>query len=207
MKRSFRSLLVMMTLAFLSASCSTTSMTETAPPAEGTAPEVEPSYDRIIESFSAGDSEYSGFYNNFEYKATLLNSSIRSALLNRQASYYQWEREKTLAEREKQQKEMAAETEVFVSFFTPDRKNDNLSDLKTIWRVYLEAGGRRYQGKVKKVRLLLAELQTLYPYHTRWNTPYSVSFSVPTTAIESQTTTLTITGPLGTRAVNFPAVK
>jgi hypothetical protein len=160
-------------------------------------------YDIKIEKFSAGDSKYAGFYNNFEYKATLLNSRIRDELLKRQTDFYQWDREKTLTEQAKRTQELASETVVFMSFFTPDRLNDNLSDSKSIWRVYLEAGGHRYEGKIKKLRLLRAELEALYPYHTRWNTPYQLTFAVPTIAIETQGSVLTVTGPLGTRSVTF----
>lgn len=165
------------------------------------------SYGMQIDRFSDGDAEYSGFYNNFEYKATLLNSAIRSALLQKQNDYYQWDRDKFMKERDKSDQEAATETSVFLSFFTPDRKNDNLFDSKSIWRVYLEADGRRYQGKVKRVRSLLAELQTLYPYHTRWNTPYVLSFPVPTNSIESQNSTLTVTGPLGSKTVRFTSTR
>lgn len=167
---------------------------------------AEKSYEQLIEKNSDGQTQYAGFYNNFEYKATIMNSSIRMALLDRQANYYQWDDEKRKTEREKMEKDAASETTIFLSFYTPDRKNDNLTESKTIWRLYLEVGGKRYQGKVKKVRSLLAELQALYPYHTRWNTPYTVSFPVPANAVETQNSSLTVTGPLGTRSVSFNAI-
>lgn len=179
---------------------------ENADPSPVTSAESDNGYGRQIEKYSDGEAEYAGFYNNFEYKATILNSMVRSAMLGKQSNYYQWDREKLTNEREKSDKDMSQETTIFLSFFTPDRKNDNLTDQKTIWRVYLESGGRRYSGKAKKVRSLLAELQVLYPYHTRWNTPYLVTFPVPTNAIETQASTLTVTGPLGTRTVKFPSL-
>lgn len=161
----------------------------------------------LIESHSAGDSDYSGFYNTFEYKATILNSIVREALVSRQAEYYKWDEPKTATELEKARQELTSETEVFLSFFTPERKNDNLADTKSIWRVLLDVGGHRYVGKVKRLRLLLAELQALYPYHTRWNTPYLVSFPVPATAVENQEMTLTVTGPLGARTVILKPIR
>jgi hypothetical protein len=164
-------------------------------------------YDAIIEASSAGDADFAGFYNTFAYKATLQNSPAREALVNKQAEYYQWDEAKTASEREKSRQEMASETDIFLSFFTPERRNDNLADTKSIWRVLLDVGGHRYVGKVKRLRTLLAEQQALYPYHTRWNTPYLVTFPVPTTAIETQPATMTVTGPLGTRTVNFPPVR
>jgi hypothetical protein len=188
-------------------SCTAEPMKEVAPPFGDTSIQVKPKFDRLIERYSNGDVEYSGLYNNFEYKATILNSVIRDALVEEQTEYYQWDHSKTATERDKANKELASETQVFVSFYTPDRHNDNLADVKTIWQIYLDVGGRRYEGKAKRIKSLLAELQTLYPYHSRWNTPYMVSFAIPTSAIETQESTFTITGPLGTRAVKFPAVK
>jgi hypothetical protein len=193
----------------LSLGCTSAQVSEPAPiSGDTTESKAEPAqdYENRIERFSAGDTQYSGFYNNFEYRATLLNSSVRAALLERQSAYYQWDTEKQASEREKSTGRAAAETEAFLSFFTPDRHNDNLADNKSIWRVYLEAGGKRYIGKVRKLRSLLAELQALYPYHTRWNTPYMVTFPILTSAVETQTAKLTVTGPLGTRAVTFSPI-
>ena len=188
-------------------SCSSEPMKEVAPPSDNTSIEVKPPYDRLIEHYSNGDVEYSGLYNNFEYKATIRNSVVRDALIQTQTQYYQWDHAKAATEREKTNIELASETQVFVSFYTPDRHNDNLADAKTIWQIYLDVGGRRYEGKAKRVKSLLAELQTLYPYHSRWNSPYMVTFSIPTSAIETQVSTFTITGPLGTRAVKFSAIR
>ena len=166
----------------------------------------EESYSALIDKNSDGQSEYNGFHNNFEFRGTLLNSEVHEAMVKRQGDYYQWEEEKLSSEREKATQEMSSTTRVHISFFTPERKNDNLTGLKTIWRVFLDAGGQRYVGSVKKVHRLLAELQVLYPYHTRWTTPYIFEFPVPTSVIEGQNSTLTVTGPLGTRTINFKAM-
>jgi hypothetical protein len=163
--------------------------------------------DAEIDRFSDGDAQYVGFYNNFLYRATILNAQVRGALLRKQNEFYQWDRDKFSGERDKSDRNAGIETTVFLSFFTPERRNDNLSDVKSIWRVYLEAGDRRYQGKVKKLRTPLAEIIALYPYHTRWNTAYEITFPVPTPAIEAQALKLTITGPLGAKTVSFNAAR
>lgn len=184
--------------------CATDTMLKGEPrPAEGTQPPTPEIYERAIEKYSAGDTEYAGLYNNFEYKATLMNSSIRDVISLKLAYNYQWDTAKAAIEREKSNQEMASSTKVFFAFFTPDLRNDNLNDFKSIWKVYIDAGGRRYEGKVKRISMLLAELQAMYPYATRWTTPYEAIFDVPTAAIESQKSTFTITGPLGTRNVEF----
>lgn len=166
----------------------------------------EDAYKQVIDRSSDGQSEYNGFHNNFEFRGTLLNSAVNEAMLTRQADYYQWEDSKFQTEKEKVSQESSSMTRVHISFFTPEHRNDNLTDTKSIWRVFLDAGGRRYTGTVKKDRRLLAELQVLYPYHTRWTTPYIFEFPVPTSVIESQDASLTVTGPLGTRTINFKGI-
>jgi hypothetical protein len=192
-------------LALFFLGCSSAQIPDRPGAVAGTKVDPGKAYELAIGSYSDGDAEYNGFYNNFQYKATILNSAIRSELINKQSEYYQWEHQKSLSENEKYEKEMAVETDIFLSFYTPDRRNDNLSDPKSIWRIFLDVGGQRYEAKVKKVRSLVAEIQALYPYHTRWNSPYLLSFPVATAAIENQPTTLTITGPLGVKTVHFPA--
>jgi hypothetical protein len=169
-------------------------------PAEFRVPQT---HKEVIESGSAGNLDYAGLYNTFDFRATLLNSRVREALIQRQGESYQWDASKLAAERERNTQEASAETVVFLSFFTPERRNDNLADAKSIWRAILDVGGRRYEAKVKKDRRLVVELQSLFPYHTRWNSPYVLTFPGSTMAIESQVVQLTITGPLGTQTVNF----
>lgn len=164
---------------------------------------VPATHTKLIELNSAGDSQFAGLYNTFELKATVMNSDVREALVRRQAAYYQWDSAQIATEREKTTQEASSETVFFLSFATPERRNDNLADKKTIWRIFLDAGGRRYVGQAKKDRRLLAEIQAQFPYHTRWNTPYLLTFPVGTTAIETQAMKLTITGPLGTRVLEF----
>ena len=185
--------------------CTSQQTIATSQPLDGSAPEPTEQYKLLIEKYSAGDSEYTGFYNNFEYKALLQNSVVRGAIFRKQASYYQWDAGKAALEREKMQKELNEDTRIFMSFFTPERQNDNLMNSKSIWRIYLDVGGHRYEGKIKRLRNLTAELQALYPFHTRWTSPYEVTFPIATPAIETQTSTYTVTGPLGTRVVTFQA--
>lgn len=187
--------------------CNTVESKNAYRPSEGKLPFPPKDYENEVNRFSSGESEYSAFYNNLEYKATLRNSYIRDIQLRRMADYYQWDSNKLAEEKEKSFQQMQTETEVFVSFYTPERRNDNLADAKTIWRLYLDVGGRRYEGNVVRSKLLPTELIALYPYHSRWTTPYFVTFQVPTTAIETQPSKLTITGPLGTRTVDFSALQ
>lgn len=196
-------------LAVGSAACTSTSNTNgstASTPLKTSGPEtirVPKSHIEVIEANSSGDSEFAGLYNTFELKATILNSPVREALVQRQAEYYQWDTAQVSTEREKATQENSAEAAIFISFSTPERRNDNLADKKSIWRIFLDVGGRRYVGQAKKDRRLIAELQALFPFHTRWNTPYLLSFPVGMSAIENQTMKLTVTGPLGSRVLEF----
>ena len=94
-------------------------------PAASVAAAISPS--SMIEKYSAGDAEYTGFYNNFEYKALLQNSVVRGAIFRKQTAFYQWDAGKAALEREKMHKELNEDTRVFMSFFTADRQNDKTS--------------------------------------------------------------------------------
>ena len=196
-------------LAIGSGACTSTSNTNestASTPLKTSGPEsihAPKSHVEVIEANSSGDSEFAGLYNTFELKATVLNTPVREALVLRQAEYYQWDAAQVSTEREKATQENSAEAAVFISFSTPERRNDNLADKKSIWRIFLDVGGRRYVGQAKKDRRLIAELQALFPFHTRWNTPYLLSFPVGMSAIENQTMKLTVTGPLGSRVLEF----
>jgi hypothetical protein len=167
---------------------------------------VDP-YLKVIENFSRGEVEYEGLYNQFTYKATLVNAPIREAMLLKEAEYFKWDPSQLQTERDKAAEKMANSTDVFLSFYTPERKNDNLTDSKSIWRVYLDTNGKRYEGKPRKAKKLFAEMATLFPYHTRWNTAYYIEFPVPTSEIEGSSSKLTVTGPLGFKEVEFPSIR
>ena len=176
-------------------------------PAETAAPNIPLSYEQKIEAFSAGETEYAGLYNTFAFKATLLNASIRDAIIGRETEFYQWDQARSSLERSKLLEKAATETQVYVSFFTPERHNDNLAETKSIWSIYLDVGGQRFNGKAVRTKQLIAELMAIFPYHNRWGTPYYLSFPVSTNVVETQPSKLTITGPLGTRSIEFPALR
>ncbi len=162
-------------------------------------------YVKAIDAYSAGEVEYVGAYNNFKYRATLLNTAIQNALIDRKASLYLWDDGKKQQELAIMQADNATTTKIFLSFFTPARRDDNLATPKTIWALYLETPQGRYTGVVKRIRISPTELMTIYPYHNRFSTAYSVEFPVPLSTIEGQAAKLTITGPLGTKTIEFPA--
>jgi len=164
----------------------------------------EKAYLKLIDEYSAKDEQYSGFYSTFQYQATLLNSVILEAQLAIKAKDFKWPRETYFAEKEKVSESLAKETKIFMSFFSPVNENDNLNSNKTVWKIWLEVNGVRYEGVASKQPGILAQHQRLFPYHTRFFTPYVLIFKVPTGLTQSTTSKLTLTGPVGTSEVTFP---
>lgn len=165
-------------------------------------PEGHENYIEKVEEHSAGDHQFSGIYENFEFKATLLNRDMSEALHKRLKKYYDWSEQKAAQEQQKREDDFKKETKIWLSFYTPERKNDNLANKISIWKVYLEVGGERYEGHPQKANKNFAEATALFPYHSRWATAYYVDFPVPTDQV-GQSPKLIITGPLGRREVVF----
>jgi len=165
----------------------------------------EDDYYKLINKFSVQDDKYSGFYSIFQYQGTILNSSVLEAQLALKAQDFKWPRETYFAEKEKVSESLAKETKIFVSFYSPVNENDNLDSNKTIWKLWLVVDGVRYEGVAGRSSGILAQHQRLYPYHTRFFTPYVLIFKVPMGKTQAYTSKLIITGPIGTSEVEFPA--
>lgn len=168
---------------------------------------VNDSYLRSIDEYSDGDVQYEGAYANFKYRATILNTPIQQVTVDKKAEIYMWDAVKKQQELTLVQAENGSKTRVFLSFFTPNRIDDNLSTKKSVWAVYLETSQGRYEGVVVKNRVSPTELAVLFPYQNRFTTAYEVNFPVAMNTIENEETTMTITGPLGVKKVKFPAKK
>lgn len=166
----------------------------------------ESEYYRTVDEFTDRKQVYDGFYATMEVSATLMNTKVSRNQIDQNARIYQWDETKYLNEKSKTESNLAKQTEVFLSFFVPERKHDDLSKTKTTWKVFLDAGGKRYEGKAEKMKSLFAEVQTLYPRHSRWSTPYKVIFPVPITFIENADSKMTLTGPVGSTSVSFKSV-
>lgn len=156
-----------------------------------------------IEQHSAGDKQFAGLYQNFEFRSTILTHGISQAIHDRLNTFYKWSPEVAQQKLQERMSKLDHTTVLWLSFFTPDRKNDNLSNKVSIWKVYLEVHGQRYEGHVYKANKNFDEAKALFPYHSRWATAYYVNFPVPTSEVENSPAILTITGPLGHRQVVF----
>lgn len=146
---------------------------------------------------------YDGLYNILTVQASWLDSQLTEASLSQTARQAQWSEQIYKEERSKKVSKNTESSEFFVSLFTPERKHSDLSKTKNLWKMFLEVDGVRYEGKATKIKLLLSEIQSLYPYHNRWSTPYVISFPVATALVENKPATLTFTGAVGSAQLNY----
>jgi hypothetical protein len=160
-------------------------------------------YIRKIDAASAGDKQFSGLYDNFEFRATLLTPSVAQLIHRRKSQIYEWDQFQQQEHLDKQQAELYPKTRVWMSFFTPSNKDDNLDKKDSIWKTYLVVDGKRYEGQVTRSKQSLSEAQALFDYHNRWATIYLLDFPLPSSQVESAVVQLIITGPLGRREVFF----
>jgi len=138
---------------------------------------------------------------------TILNSEVQTAALRQRSAYMQWDSKTYSLEREKVQQDATAYAKFFLRFYSPDHEYDDLHKGKTIWKVYLDVSGQRFEGKVKKMTEKQIELQTIFPHFDRFSTPYEITFNVPMTTVENTSSKVTLTGSLGTGEFGFPVKK
>lgn len=175
----------------------------TQPPPAGSDLVTSGDYTRLVENHTDTTKSYDGFMNILDISATELTSAVQLAQVDQYARVYQWNPEQYRNEKEKVRADFPKQTEIFLSFFVPDRKHDDLEKSHSKWKIFLDVGDKRYEGKATRVKGLLAELQILYPHHTRWHTAYRLTFPVPVTQVETQPTRLVLTGPVASANLDF----
>lgn len=163
----------------------------------------EAAYEDTVDKNTDRIEKYDGLSNTVTVQATVLNSNMIDAELEQSARLYEWDSNKMVTERKSAQDKAAQQTNVFVSFYSPERKWDDLHKNKTLWKIFLDVNGQRYEGKAEKVKLLTKEVQSMYHYHTRFATPYMLSFPVSTSAIDGKPVRLVMTGSVDSVTLNF----
>jgi len=153
-------------------------------------------YETVLESHKASTRDYQGFYNTVEMQGVLITPDMAEAQIEQNTRLYQWDAQKIQAEKDSANTRLSSQTEIFLAFYTPERKNDNLDKVQTLWKVFLDANGKRYEAKVKKIKLLPSEILGLYPFYNKFCTPYQLTFPFPVTSLAGSPVKLTITGPV-----------
>jgi hypothetical protein len=161
-------------------------------------------YESTIDQWTDYVETYNGINNTVTVQATLINSEVAAAQTDQSARTYQWDQAKYDSEKKDLAERLSKETDVFVSFYSPERKWDDLSKSKTLWKMYLDVNGQRYEGKAIKSKLLPRELQSLYHYHSSFSTPYMLSFPVSTKSVDGKPARLVLTGAVDAVTLDFP---
>lgn len=195
--RKSRLVLVSLIIGMTSAACSSA----------GKAKEYSPSEEYIqrVKKLSIKDELYSGWTNIFHYSATLITKDIYAEQIEFQSKVYKWTQDEIIKHRRKMLEELGNQSKMFVSFFTPEIRYNDLNEPKSIWRVYLVVNGTRYLGDVKKNSQAYPRLKSIYPKHSPWGKAYDVSFAVPYESLErADSIDLVITGDLGLSEKSIP---
>jgi len=163
----------------------------------------ESDYISSLEKFTDHKQIYDGLYLILDSHAALLNQAVTWPQLDHRARIYQWSDATYTEQKTKTRESLSIETQVFMSFSVPDRKHDNLHKANSVWKIFLDVGGKRYEGQASKLKSEFSELTSLYPFHNRWSTPYLIRFKVPTPDVEKQPAKMTITGPVTSTFFEF----
>lgn len=155
-------------------------------------------YAALINKLSQRQQSYDGFYNMYQAYVLFVDSEMQNAILQRRGHFLQWNQEQWRQEKEKAAQEMSAQTRVVLSFYSPEFQYDDFSKANSIWKVYLEVGGQRYEGKATKSIDKLVTQQNIFPFHEKFNSLYDIRFNVPTTVGETGSPVLILTSSLGT---------
>ncbi len=167
----------------------------------------ERSYRSLVTKNTSKTSQYSGFYQTFQADMTIMTAELQTEMLKQRAEFLQWDQTTYQAERDKMMQEAAAYSKFFMRFFSPENEYDDLHKGKTIWKVYLDYNGTRFEGKVRKLTDKFVEMQNIYPHLDRFSSPYEITFNVPMTTVEAGASKVTLTSSLGSAEFKFPSGK
>lgn len=169
---------------------------------------MEPgAYAKLMRANTLRTDQYSGFYQTFQADVTIMTTEVQNAVLRQQGNFLQWDQRQYQQAREKAVQEANAYAKFFLRFYAPNRDYDDLAKGKTIWKVFLDYSGNRFEGKVTKRMEKLIELQTLFPNMDGFSTAYDVTFNVPMTTLEQGTLKVVLTSGLGQAEFTFPKAK
>lgn len=160
-------------------------------------------YYAAVNKYSDRSEYYSGFMNVFQMQATILNSKILNGQVEKKYYSFNWSEDQKAQEQAKVDSSLRTETVVFLSFYSPENKVNNLDSPSTIWRVFIDVNNKRYSGSISTYVGFANEAQLFYPYHSIFSKAYLVKFPVPMAHIQDYPITLTVTGTIGSDTLKF----
>jgi hypothetical protein len=155
-------------------------------------------YEAIYRRHTQFDKRYDGFYQLYEVYATLISPEIQTTILQKESDVYLWTPEKARMERERVMQESSNSTKMHLVMFTPNTSANDLNRKNSIWHMYLEVDGQRYEGTARKRIGPVEDIRSFIPTHNRFSVAYDVTFNVPTNAVTGKTVYFILTSALGT---------
>lgn len=146
---------------------------------------------------------YEGFYNKFQAFATFQNTDVQTFILQKRSSVYQWDIATAQKEREKLFQENSTQTQFFLTLYTPSPRLNDLHKSTSIWKLYLEVNGQRYEGKALRHNGKLEDIQAIFPHFNRWSVAYDLIFTTPLGMVEKHPAKLILTSTQGTASFDF----
>jgi len=160
-------------------------------------------YENIVAHFSDRAEFYEGFTNVFQFQATVLNETVLKSQIEKRAQSYSWTATQKADEEAKMRDSLNKQTTIFLSFYSPEPKIDDLERAQSLWRVFLDVNNKRYIGTVSKYVGVRDETMMFFPYYTRFSSAYTIKFLVPMVEIQHYPMKLTLTGTIGSDSINF----
>lgn len=143
------------------------------------------------------DEKHSGLKNVFTYHASIMTKNSYQLKLDKEAYENLWDEATINKHKQEYLQNISNSTEVILSFFTPEKKNNKLEGGQSVWRIFLDVENKRYIGKIKKMKGNPSKLRGLYPFHNPWSRLYSVRFPVAVDNTKNKNIVFTVTGNLG----------
>lgn len=161
------------------------------------------SYSELVNAHTIHTQKYAGLSNTIDIHNTFLSADLRTAIIDKKNDLFQWDLQKKLKEQEINRNQLQKESVFFISLYTPEKQHGDLVNKKTLWNIFVDINGKRYEGKVEKVKLPYNEIISLFPHHSRYSNPYWVSFPIPTSEFAGRKFKFTMTGPVDAIAQDF----
>ena len=157
-----------------------------------------------VQALTVKDEKHMGFSNVYNFSAVLLSQDLLQAQLELDAFDFQWDDSQYQEKRRDYLQTASQNTQVFLSFFTPNNKNNNLDKYDALWKVFLILDGRKYEAKAAKAKTPSSRLGSLYPSHNGFSHAYVLSFAIPLGEIEKASEIrLLLTGNLASSNLPF----
>ena len=93
---------------------------------------------------------------------------------------------------------------VFLSYFAPERKVDDLSAKATLWRMFLDMNMQRTLGTAMKSNSNIEDVTAQYPKHSAWSTAYEITFPLSIYDVQKEKIDFIITSRVGSSTKTFP---